>query len=125
MSSVSCISLLPLPCEVIEKESLDGNYIVISAELHDASVSKILTYAIVDCGTREYECVDEEFVYANNLPLFKLQNACCLELKDGHPVESSQITHLSKFTMDINGHTKSIPVFITKLYHYPMVLGLP
>jgi predicted aspartyl protease len=114
---------LSLQSEGIEEGFLDGSYIVISGELND--VSKILTHALVDCGATGYAFADEEFVRDHNLPLYKLSQPRSLEVIDGRPVESGVITHLTKLPMNINGHKEEIPMFITQLGHYPIVLGLP
>jgi len=57
--------------------------------------------------------------------LFKLKEPRSLEVIDGRPVESGTITHLTKVSVNINGHKEELPMFITKLGHYPIVLGLP
>jgi len=124
MSSALCISSLLLQSEVLEEELLDGTHIVISVELNDG-ISLIPTHALVDCGATGYAFADEEFVRDHNLPLYKLTTPRTLEVIDGHPIESGIITHLTKLSMNINGHKEQIPMLITKLGHYPLVLGLP
>jgi len=124
MSSVLGISLLSLQSEVLEEELLDGTHIVISVELNDR-ISLIPTHALVDCGATGYAFADEEFVRDHNLPLYKLTTLRTLEVIDGCPIESGIITHLTKLSMNINGHKEQILMFITKLRHYPLVLGLP
>jgi len=44
---------------------------------------------------------------------------------DGRPIESGQITHLTKISCQIQDHTEMLPAFITKLEHFPLVLGIP
>jgi len=102
---------------VLEEELLDGTHIVISVELNDG-ISQIPTHALVDRGATCYAFADEKFVRDHNLPLFKLTTPRTLEVIDGRPIESSIITHLTKLSMNINGHKKQIPMFITKLGQY-------
>jgi len=109
---------------VLEEELLDGNHIVISMELND-EISCLPTHALVDSGATGYAFADEEFVRDHNLPMFKLKNPRSLEVIDGRPVESGAITHITKISANINGHKEELPMFITKLGHYPIVLGLP
>ena len=125
VSSLSTLSIssLCLQSEVPGEDVLDGNHIVISVELKDGL--SLLTHVLVDCGTTGYVFVDEEFARDHNLPLFKLKQPCSLEVIDGQPVESGMITHLTKVEMNINNHKEIIPIFITKVGHYPIVLGLP
>ena len=122
--SALCISSLSLQSEVLSEDVLDGNHKVISVELKDGP-SSLPTHALVDCGATGYAFVDEEFARDHNLPLFKLKQPRSLEVIDGRPVESGMITHLIKVEMNINNHREIIPIFITKLGHYPIVLGLP
>ncbi len=108
----------------IDEELLDGNHIVISTQIKDDS-SNISTHALVDCGATGYAFVDEEFARDQNFPLFKLKKPRCLEVIDGRPIESGLIIHMIKLHMTIAGHKEIIPLFVTKLGHYPIVLGLP
>ena len=103
---------------------MDGAHIVVSVEVDDKSKT-ITSYALVDCGATGYAFVDEEFARNHNFPLYKLKTPHCLEVIDGRPIESGLITHLSRLRMTINGHQEDIPMFVTKLGHYLVVLGLP
>jgi len=124
MSSALCISALSLQSQVLEEELYDGTHIVISVVLN-YGISQIPTHALVDCGATGYAFADEEFVHDHNFPLFKLTTPRTLEVIDGRPIESGIITHLRKLSMNINGNKEQIPMFITKLGHYPLVLGPP
>ena len=108
----------------IKEESLDGNHIVISTQIQDES-SLISTHAFVDCGVTGFTFIDEKFACDHNFPLFKLKKPCCLEVIDGRPIESGLITPITKLRMTIAGHQEKIPLFVTKLGHYSIVLGLP
>ena len=48
-----------------------------------------------------------------------------MEVIDGRPIESGTITTMAKLDLGIKGHQEKLPAFITKLGHYPIVLGLP
>jgi len=48
-----------------------------------------------------------------------------VEVIDGRPIESGDITHIAKVGMKIQDHKEQLPMFITKLGHYPIVLGIP
>ena len=122
--STFTISSLSLQSEVLNEELLDGGHIVISLKLNDVT-NYIASHALVDCGAPGYAFVDEEFVCNHNLLLFKLTMPRCLEVIDSRPIESGLVTHLSRVQITINGHTGNIHLFVTKLGHYPIVLGLP
>jgi len=48
-----------------------------------------------------------------------------VEVIDGIPIESGDITHIAKVGMMIQDHREQLPMFVTKLGHYPIVLGIP
>jgi hypothetical protein len=48
-----------------------------------------------------------------------------VEVIDGRLIESGDITHIAKVGMQIQEHKEQLPIFITKLGHYPIVLGIP
>ena len=107
----------------VKEESLDENHIIISTQIQDES-SLISTHVLVDCGATGFAFIDKEFAYDHNFPLFKLKKPCCLEVINGRPIESGLITHITKLKMTITSHQERIPLFVTKLGHYSIVLGL-
>ena len=102
---------------------MDESHIVISTQIQDEP-SLISTHALVDCGATGFAFIDEEFARDHNFPLFKLKKPHCLEVIDGRPIESGLITHMTKLKMTIAGHQEKIPLFMTQLGHYSIVLGL-
>jgi hypothetical protein len=48
-----------------------------------------------------------------------------VEVIDARPIESGDITHIAKDGMTIQEHKEQLPMLITKLGHYPIVLGIP
>ena len=104
---------------------MDGGYIVVSVKLDDKSNKFFSSYVLVDCSATGYAFVDEEFAHDHDLLLYKLKTPRSLEVIDGRPIESGLITHLIRLRMSIDGHQKDIPMFVTKLGYYPVVLGLP
>src|SRR5690606_42118318 len=79
----------------------------------------------MDTGATGYAFVDKRYARDHNLPLYKLKKNRVIEVIDGRPIESGTITHLARMTMEINGHLEEVPMFVTQLGHYPVVLGLP
>ena len=108
----------------VKEELLDENHIVISTQIQDES-SLISTHALVDCGATGFAFIDEEFARSHNFPLFKLKKPRYMQVIDGRPIESGLITHMTKLRMSIAGHKEKIPLFVTKLSHYSIFLGLP
>ena len=103
---------------------MDGGHIVVSVKLDDKSNKYFSSYTLVDCSATGYTFVDEEFVCDHNLPLYMLKTPCLLEVIDGRPIELGLITPLTRLRMSIDSHQEDIPMFVTKIGHYSVVLGL-
>jgi len=119
--SVSGLALQEVNVEGI---SLDGKHLVIACTIY-VNEKPVRTYALIDCGATGIAFVDESFANLHQIPLEKLLKPRILEVIDGRPIESGAITHLARTRMEINGHSESLPMFVTKLGHYPIVLGIP
>ena len=108
----------------VEEASLDGRHLVISCILVDGN-KKIATHALVDSVATGFAFVDEDFVRHHNLPLTRLETPREIEVIDGRPIESGSVTHLTGVRCNISSHSELLPMFVTRLGHYPIVLGIP
>src|SRR5271169_1965960 len=109
---------------ILEEGSMDGNHLVITCTLSD-NENKIRTHALIDSGATGYSFIDEDFARHHNLPLYKLSTPRSLEVIDGRPISSGTITHIAKAHLSIGSHHEKLPMFVTKLGHYPLILGIP
>src|SRR5438132_4628418 len=107
-----------------EKALKEGDHLVVSYILID-NENKIPSHAIIDNGAIAYAFIDEDYVRCKNLPLYKLKEPRRLEVFDGTLTTSGDITHITKVQMKIGQHTEALFLFVTKLGHYPVVLGHP
>ena len=80
---------------------------------------------MIDNGATGFAFIDEDYARCKSLPLHKLKEPRGLEVFDGRPTTSGDITHVAKAQLKIGQHTEALPLFVTKLGHYPMVLGNP
>ena len=117
---VSAFSLSNVP---LEERDMDGNHLIIKCTL--SSETPIETPALVDCGASGFAFVDEEYARQQNFPMYQLRVPRALEVIDGRSISSGDITHIVKIPMTIGGHRETLPAFVTKLGHYPLVLGIP
>ena len=108
----------------IPENRLEGSHFVINCSIIDY-YQKLATHALVDCGASGFSFIDNEFVRQHNCPLFKLSEPRRLDIIDGRPIDSGDITHISKISLNIGGHTEYLSAFVTKLEYYPLVLGIP
>jgi len=118
---------LQLPAVVgrgVEECELEGEHLFVAATLCNGDHS-IQTPAMIDTGATGFAFIDENFVRQHKFPSYRLNPPQDLEVINGRPIESGQITHLAKISCQKQDHTEMLPAFITKLGHFSLVLGIP
>jgi hypothetical protein len=103
---------------------MDGKHLVMTCDLA-FNHKKIPTHTLIDCGATGYAFVDQAFATHHKLPLRPLTTPWVLKVIDGWKISSGDITHLMEVCLDIQGHHEKLPMFVTKLGRYPIVLGIP
>jgi hypothetical protein len=103
---------------------MEGKHLVItcSITIHDQVIQ---THAFIDCGATGIAFMDKDFARHHKIPLKKLKGKRQLEVIDGQTIESGDITHPTEVGLKTQDHKERIPMFVTKLEHYPIVLGIP
>jgi hypothetical protein len=66
--------------------------------------------------------MDQDFPCQRLIPLQELMEKKQLEVIDGRPIESADITYISKVGMTIWHHREQLPIFVTRSGYYPIVL---
>jgi len=122
-SSFPCLQLPAVVGRGVEGCELEGENLFVAATLHNGDHS-IQTSTIIDTGATGFVFIDENFVCQQNFPQYRLNPPQDLEVINGRPIESGQITHLTKISYQIQDHTETLPAFITKLGHFSLVLGI-
>jgi len=69
--------------------------------------------------------MDQDFACHHHIPLQELKERQQVKVIDGRPIQSGDITHIAKVGMVIQDHKDQLPMFVMKLGHYPIVLGIP
>ncbi len=86
----------------------------------------VRTYAMIDSGATGFAFMDKEFAASHGLSRTPLQQNYGLELFDGQTAISGAVTDLVIDDMIIDQYTETQALFfLTKLGHYPIVLGIP
>jgi hypothetical protein len=103
---------------------MEGKHLVITCSLtiHDQVIQ---THALIDCGAMGIAFMAQDFACQHEVPLKELKEKRQVEVIDGRTIESGDITHVAEVSMDIQDHKERIPMFVTKLGHYPIVLRIP
>ena len=68
--------------------------------------------------------MDEDFARCHQFPVIPLQKPRALEVIDGKPIASGMITHPIRAKLQIRHHMEDAFFFISRLCHYPLVLGI-
>jgi hypothetical protein len=75
---------------------------------------EIPTHALIDCGATGIAFMDQDFARHPQIPLQELKEQKKVEVIDGRPIESGDITHIANVGMKIQEHKEQLPMFITK-----------
>jgi hypothetical protein len=103
---------------------MEGKHLVITCSL-TVNNKEIPTHALINCGATGIAFMDQDFAYLYQIPLQELREKKQVEVIDGRPIDSGDITRIAKFGIQVQEHKEQLPMFITKLGHYPNVLGIP
>ena len=106
------------------KESLEGDHLVLSCTLSNGN-DTINAYSMIDCGASGKAFIDSSFVQFHKIPLLPLHQPCTVTVVDGHVISSGVITHFVRVPLVIDNHIETTDMFVTKLSHYSVILGIP
>ena len=106
------------------KESLKGDYLVLSCTLSNGN-DTINAYSMIDCDAFRKAFIDFFFAQFHKIPLLPLHQPCTVTVVDGRVTSSEVITHFVRVPLVIDNHIEITDMFITKLSHYPVILGIP
>ena len=106
------------------KESLKGDHLVLSCTLFNSN-DTINAYSMIDCSASEKAFIDFSFAQFHKIPLLLLHQPCTVTVIDGRVTSSEIITHFVRVPLVINNHIEITDMFITKLSHYSVILGIP
>ena len=108
----------------VSENKLDGSHLIIKCTFVDPH-HRLDSNVLVDYGASGFSFIDREFASQHNLTQFNLKEPRRLEVIDGCPVDTGDITHMVRIDLDINEHQEHLTAFVTKLVHYPLFLGIP
>jgi hypothetical protein len=126
LNALKCFAILQLSVSKVEvlEGSMEGKHLVITCSL-TVNNQEIPMHALMDCGATGIVFMDQDFARHHQIPLQELKKKNQVEVIDGRPIESGDIMHIAKVAMKIEEHQEQLPMFITKLGHYSIVLGIP
>jgi hypothetical protein len=69
--------------------------------------------------------MNEAFACQYNFPRYQLKNPKTVEVIDGRPISSGDITEYVEVQCTIGDHHETLTAYLTSLGHYPLILGIP
>jgi hypothetical protein len=126
LHALKCFGISRLSVSKVEvlEGSMEGKHLVITCTL-TVNNQEIPTHALIDCGATGIAFMDQDFACHHQIPLQELKEKGQVEVIDGRPIESGDITHIAKVSMKMEDHKEQLLMFVTKLGYYPIVLGTP
>ena len=102
-----------------------GKLMVLPVTL-DLGNRTLLTYALIDSGAAAKAFIDRSWAEAHELPMKPLRRPFEIEVIDGRPSESRQVTHYVESSIRVNDHYETkLRFFVIQLAYYPVMLGIP
>jgi len=126
LNALKCFGIPGLSVSKVEvlAGSMEGKHLVITCLLI-VNNQEISTHALIDCGATGIVFMDQDFARHHQIQLQELMEEKKVEVMDGKHIESGDITHIAQVGMNIQEYMEHLPMFITKLGHYPVVLRIP
>jgi len=125
-NALKCFGISRLSVSKVEvlDGSMGGKHIVITCTL-TVNNREVPTHTVIDSGATGVAFREQDFANHYPIPLQELKVNKLDEPIDGRCINSEDITHIANVGMEIEYHKEQLPMFITKLGHYPNVLGIP
>jgi hypothetical protein len=125
LANIFYIYSTAVKARAIEEGSIDGNYLLVTYTL-SLNTKEIPTHSLIYRGATRYVFMDQDFADHYNLPLYPLKTPHALEVIDRQKIFSGDIRDIAKgnTNLSIHEHHDMLPMFITKLDHYPIMVGI-
>lgn len=99
---------------------------ILPAVLSTPDGNPIPAPAMLDSGAEGKAFIDQSWVERYNLRTHRLTHPITIEVFDGRPAESGQITRYIRCDLRIENHRQeNMMLYVTQLGSYPIVLGMP
>ena len=109
---------------MVSDQDIRGEHLVLEYSI-SLGQKKICTQILIDTGASGYAFISDSFAQSHNLPLTPLSAPIVLETFDGRPVVSGNLTHKTTLDISIGPHSECMPLLVTQLGHYPIMLEIP
>lgn len=100
-----------------------SEHLILPINLSYGSVSES-TFSLYDTGS-QVNLIDEEYARALRLPIFERETPILVEGFDGTTSNTSITRHTAPVHLQIGNHVELIELNLSKIGHYPVILGTP
>lgn len=105
---------------VLSESQLDETHKVITVTFDKDIESR----TFIDFGASGFLIIDKDFVRIHNPTLLMSKVPKTVEVIDGREITDMDNKHMITIPCKINDHCEEIPTFVTRLWHYPLLLGI-
>ena len=126
LNGLKCFGIVCLSVSKVEvlEGSLEGKHLVITCTL-SLNDQEVPTHVLINCGATGITFMDRDFACHHQIRAFEqLMEQKQVEVIDGRPIQSGEITHIAKVGMKIQDCREQLSMFVTKFRHYLIVLGI-
>lgn len=114
----------PKPPTVGATTAYDSPHLTVACHLQQGH-KQIQTTTMIDSGVTGTGFFRSSFVATHGLITCRLPHQCQLNVIDGCPVTSGDITHIVSLALNIKGHYEEIEVFLIELGDQNLILDIP
>ena len=102
LNALKCFGISRLSVSKVEvlAGSMEGKHLVITCSL-TLNNEEIPMHALIDCGATGIALMDQDFARYHQIPFQELKETKQVEVINGRPIESRDITHITKVGMQI------------------------
>ena len=85
---------------------------------------KITPHALHDSEALGIECMDQDSVRHHHISLQELKETCEVEVINGKPTHSGDITYIGNIGIEVQDYKEQLPMYVTRLGHHLIVLRI-
>lgn len=86
---------------------------------------EIPTQMLIHSGTTHIAFMDQNFACHHQIRIQQLKQKKQVEVINGKPIKSGYISHIANVGIKTHDHKEQLPMFVTQLWQYRIVIRIP
>jgi hypothetical protein len=107
----------------IYENELKDHHLILCPILNSPN-SKVRPPSLVNNGGIGITFMNESYTHKYSFPVYPYSNFRTLTMVDDRPIAGGILTHYTWISIKISDHIEQLPIFLTSLGHYPVILGV-